>query len=175
MNLHGIATCSQPLGKDQWCQKRLGHDEACSHEVMHCPTCDGNTYVGRIGVDEMRCYECAGKGLVAKYDLTEIVPVIFRRDSKSQGGDCFAMFPTIPSDTAGRYITSYQHIGQHSSADYVGCINRSMPCDIRTEEDVRELYQELYRIGYRMKIVQRNSRAMQDSLRAEIARLREIK
>jgi len=29
-----------------------------------CPTCDGNTYVGRFGVDAQRCPTCKGAGLV---------------------------------------------------------------------------------------------------------------
>lgn len=34
--------------------------------LQFCPECDGNTYLGRIGVDERTCPTCKGKGLIDK-------------------------------------------------------------------------------------------------------------
>jgi len=42
--------------------------------------------------------------------------VIFRKD-RTGWKDCFALFPEVPADTYGHYCESYQHIGQHCSAD----------------------------------------------------------
>ncbi len=32
--------------------------------MRFCPECDGNTYLGQVGVDERRCPTCAGKGMI---------------------------------------------------------------------------------------------------------------
>ena len=56
--------------------------------------------------------------------MTQPEQVIFRADSD---GDVFALFPNIKADNAGRYVQSYQHIGQHSAADYGLCIANSRP------------------------------------------------
>jgi len=43
------------------------------------------------------------------------IPVIFRR---YYAGPLIALFPTEPADYSGRYVMSYQSIGQHGAADY---------------------------------------------------------
>ena len=53
-------------------------------------------------------------------------PVVIRV-WKGNPDDVFALFPTDPADNYGRYCTSYQHVGQHSSADYGHCIRQSRP------------------------------------------------
>ena len=60
--------------------------------------------------------------------------VIFRQDIS---GDCFALFPELPSDEFGNYCTAYQHIGQHCAADYHGCIANSDPA---TPDEYADLY-----------------------------------
>ena len=58
-------------------------------------------------------------------DSTLAVPVVLRvwRD----GGGVFALFPTLPSDEHGSYCHAYAHVGQHSGADYWGCVRASRP------------------------------------------------
>lgn len=77
-------------------------------------------------------------------------PIIFRKDPPSEGGECFALFPTLPGSPG--FCTTYQHVGQHSSADYASCIRRSRPAS-RAER--RELSKELRRIGYAFRVYQR--------------------
>jgi len=85
-------------------------------------------------------------------------PVVIRV-WKGDPDDVFALFPTDPADVDGRYCTSYQHVGQHSSADYGHCIHNSRPA---TKAEARPLLTELRRIGYRPRVVQRASRRHHD-------------
>ena len=84
----------------------------------------------------------------------ELEQVIFRVD-RGRDGDVFALFPNIPADNAGRYVQSYQHIGQHAAADYVGCISRSRPAK---PHEFAELKQELEARGYILDVRRRRSR-----------------
>lgn len=68
--------------------------------------------------------------------------------------DVFALFPTDPADNAGYLCGSYQHIGQHSSADYDLCIRKSRPA---TRREAAPLLAELRRIGYRPRVIRRAS------------------
>lgn len=74
---------------------------------------------------------------------------------KGDPDDVFALFPTDPADNYGRYCTSYQHIGQHSGADYYHCIRNSRPA---TKTEARPLLTELRRIGYRPRVLKRAGR-----------------
>lgn len=51
--------------------------------------------------------------------------VIFRKFK--QGGDIIALFPDEIWNEAQRLIASYQHIGQHSGAEYHTVISRTKP------------------------------------------------
>ena len=93
-------------------------------------------------------------------------PVVFRVDSDDV---IFAMFPTLPADIHGRYCTCYQHVGQHSSADYYGCIADSRPA---TPAEYADLLGELEKIGYKLKIVKRASWKMHN---IRYSALREVK
>lgn len=73
--------------------------------------------------------------------------------------DVFALFPADPADAFGRYCTSYQHVGQHSSADYGHCIANSRPA---TKAEARPLLSELRRIGYRPRVLKRAVRRHHD-------------
>jgi len=68
--------------------------------------------------------------------------VIFR---KWPDGEILALFPGEPSDVVGRLCTSYQHIGQHSGADYAGCMARTKRA---TAAEYAPLLKELRQIGY---------------------------
>jgi len=85
-------------------------------------------------------------------------PVVIRV-WKGQPDDVFALFPTDPADNYGQYCTSYQHVGQHSSADYHHCIRQSRPA---TKAEARPLLTELRRIGYRPRVLKRAARRHHD-------------
>lgn len=73
--------------------------------------------------------------------------VIFR---KFKDGDILALFPEI--DEGGACVESYQHVGQHSGADYNGCMRVTVPA---TPEEYKDLVVELECIGYNLLIRKR--------------------
>ncbi len=91
-------------------------------------------------------------------------PVVIRV-WKGDPDDVFALFPAYPADNYGQYCTSYQHIGQHSSADYHHCIRQSRPA---TEAEAADLLTELRRIGYRPRVLKRASRRHHEARLAEM-------
>ena len=78
---------------------------------------------------------------------TEQTRVIFR---KFKDGDILALFPYLSE--GGAAVESYMHVGQHSSADYNGCIRRTKPA---TPEEYKDLAAELESIGYNLLIRKR--------------------
>ena len=82
---------------------------------------------------------------------SEETVVIFRYSED----EVYALMPEDPADFDGRLCTCYQHIGQHSDADYNYCIATSRPA---TPEEYAPLAEELRRIGYRLKIRERATR-----------------
>ena len=99
-------------------------------------------------------------------ETTLAVPVVLRvwRD----GGGVFALFPTLPSDEHGRYCDAYAHVGQHSGADYWLCVRASRPA---TATEGASLVQELERIGYRPRAVQRATASMHRERQTEARRV----
>jgi len=85
-------------------------------------------------------------------------PVVIRV-WKGDPDDVFALFPTDPADNYGHFCTSYQHVGQHGSADYCHCIRNSRPA---TKAEARPLLIELRRIGYRPRVLKRAARRHHD-------------
>lgn len=80
--------------------------------------------------------------------------VMFRVDtSRDWKGTVFALFPHDVCDRMGN-VTHYQHVGQHSGADYLHCIANSRPA---TEEEARSLRAELESIGYELNVVKRRN------------------
>ena len=77
--------------------------------------------------------------------------VIFRR---YLDGQIIALFPHEIADFHGN-VTSYQHIGQHSGADYSGVLMCTKPC--RSKYDFIALYDELTSIGYDLNVIQRRN------------------
>ena len=92
--------------------------------------------------------------------------VIFRKD---ETGDCFALFPELPSDNQGFYCTAYQSVGQHCAADYQGCIAASDPA---APYEYAALYEELERRGYRLVVHQRATAVMHEKRRRVAAEWR---
>lgn len=76
--------------------------------------------------------------------------VVFRKDKNG----VFALFPHDVVNNQG-HVNSYQHIGQHSSADYTHCIKTSKKA---TESEYNDLKKELESIGYNnLKVVQKQN------------------
>ena len=80
--------------------------------------------------------------------------VVFRKDtSKDWKGTIFALFPHCVNDTTGN-VLSYQHVGQHSAADYQQCIRTSKPA---TETEYNDLKKELEHVGYDLNIIKKQN------------------
>ena len=67
--------------------------------------------------------------------------VIFR---KFPEGDIIALFPNMIENTNKHYINSYQHIGQHGEAS----VELITDLEIPTDKEARDLWNELFEIGY---------------------------
>lgn len=83
---------------------------------------------------------------------TEKTTVVFRM-WKAEPRTCIAFFPGI--DAGAGLIQSYEIIGQHGGADYVGCIKRTRPAK---PEEYAGLLRELESIGYNLVIRKRARR-----------------
>lgn len=81
----------------------------------------------------------------------EITTVIFRvwRDS----GDVFALFPD--HDEGGGLCSAFQHVGQHSGANYGSCIAQSRPA---TAVEYAPLKAELEAAPYQYRLRVRRRR-----------------
>jgi hypothetical protein len=80
--------------------------------------------------------------------------VIFRVD-RGRDGEVFALFPNIAADYAGRYVQSYQHVGQHAAADYGLCVANSRPAK---PHEFAALKRELEGRGYKLDVRRRRAR-----------------
>ena len=87
-------------------------------------------------------------------DQKQTVIVVFRKFR--QGEDIIALFPEEPGSTFKDHCLSYQQTGQHSGADYDGCISASKPAK---PEEYEPLKKELERIGYSL-IIQEKATAI---------------
>lgn len=92
----------------------------------------------------------------------EPVAVVFRK--WRDNGDILALFPEIPAKNQGYDCESFEHIGQHSPADYMGCIKRTRPA---LPHEYAALKAELEGAPYHYNLVvrQRATQAMRDKLR----------
>lgn len=77
--------------------------------------------------------------------------VIFR---KFPDGGILALFP-YDTNSWNRFCGSYMHIGQHSEADYIGCIKSTKPA---TGEEYQPLFDKLESIGYNLHIIKRRQK-----------------
>lgn len=97
-----------------------------------------------------------------------ITPVLFRvgKERPAAHRCVTAVFPTLPSDTAGRYMTCYSHVGQHSGCSWEWYhITRAA-----TTEEYKDLQAELEQIGYKLKVFKRISSAMRAEFRRALTR-----
>ena len=95
----------------------------------------------------------------------EKVAVIFRVWKKT--GDVIAFFPEIPADYNGYLMSSYEHIGQHGAADYFGLIPDTY---LATRSEYAELKKELTSIGYKLKVVFKETQKMR-AIRKQVVKL----
>lgn len=96
-----------------------------------------------IDADEDSIILIGDKHSEAEVLLSELdveIKVVFRKFK--QGGDIIALFP---EQTNNLMVASYQHVGQHSDADYNGVISTTTPA---TETEWAPLLTELKNIGY---------------------------
>ena len=98
---------------------------------------------------------------IAELEAQTRVAVVFRMD-KPPHSDVFALMPEMATDTEGHYCACFQHVGQHSSADYRGCMERSRPA---TPEEYADLLEEMTRRGYAVTVVQRATQTMHNRRR----------
>jgi hypothetical protein len=83
-----------------------------------------------------------------------VTDIVFRKENSGDfKGTIFALFPHECSDAKGN-VTSYQHVGQHSSANYAQCICSSKPATIG---ESRELKKEMANRGYNINVIQRRN------------------
>jgi hypothetical protein len=80
----------------------------------------------------------------------EQTAVLFRISKAKTPADVFALFPYIPGTVDASTCMSYQHLGQHSAADYEHCIKGSRPA---TPKEYATLAAELKSIGYNLRII----------------------
>ena len=85
---------------------------------------------------------------------SDITKVIFRKE-KTKPYEVFALFPEIPGSVSAHTCLSYQHVGQHSAAEYNHCIRTSRPAK---PEEYKALKKELEQIGYVLDIRSRSGR-----------------
>ena len=110
----------------------------------------GSTYIGNGTTQGFRVVR-----------TSEPEPVVFRVWRK--GGGVLALFPAWPTDMYGRYCGSYEHVGQHGSADYAHCVRQSRPA---RPAEYRELARELRGLGHRLIIRRRATPPMRRIFRA---------
>ena len=77
--------------------------------------------------------------------------VVFRKYSDKS---IIALFPHNVNDYYGN-VESYQHIGQHSGADYGGIL---MCTKLASKEEYSDLKKELEDIGYNLRIIEKQNR-----------------
>jgi hypothetical protein len=82
------------------------------------------------------------------------VDVVFRVDkSRDFSGEVFALFPHVCCNHNGN-VTSYQHVGQHSSANYNYCLGLSKPASPTQYADLKK---ELEGLGYEINVVKKRN------------------
>ena len=91
--------------------------------------------------------------------------VVFRVWRGKEGG-VIALFPEVLQDCAGRYCSSFEHVGQHGGASLPVVLQRTRPA---AEAEYRELQAELESepYNYRLVVRRRITRSMRERMQAE--------
>jgi len=94
--------------------------------------------------------------------------MIFRKEKSGKfKGDIYALFPHEVCNYNGN-VTCYAHIGQHSEANYIHCIQTTVPA---RKSEYTYLYRELSDIGYNINVVKRQNYAKWKNSYDEINKL----
>lgn len=67
--------------------------------------------------------------------------------------DIIALFPYI--DAWNGNCNSYEHVGQHGGASYIGVMSQTTPA---TPDEYKDLAEELTGLGYDLEIMKRRNR-----------------
>lgn len=91
------------------------------------------------------------------------LPVMFRVDPThsllSGAPEVTAIFPTLPHDSAGRYLTCYAHVGQHGGASEEW-INGTRPAAPAEYADLLAELRLIYEPDETLRVVKRRSPTM---------------
>lgn len=85
--------------------------------------------------------------------LTEVIFRRFRATKESKGTEIIALFPTLAADLNVNHCLSYMNCGQHGAAS-IDLISSTVPAHIGDKE-VNDLFLELTRAGYFLKVISR--------------------
>jgi hypothetical protein len=81
--------------------------------------------------------------------------VIFRVDnSKDWKGTVYALMPHDCCDHQG-HVSTYQHVGQHSGAEYRHCIAKSRPATPKEYKDLKREMEQGH--GYNFNVVKKQN------------------
>lgn len=84
-----------------------------------------------------------------------ITDVVFRVDTtKDWKGTVYALMPHDCCDFKG-HVSTYQHVGQHSAADYNHYISKSRPASPKEYADLKKEMEQGY--GYNLKVVSKRN------------------
>lgn len=101
-------------------------------------------------------------------------PVIFRKWPKREGGDVIALFPAELGTYDPYTCGSYQHVGQHGSADPHMVVNATKKAKPEEYADLkRELESAPYH--YRFRVYEKLQRTFLKTRQEEARRLRNLK
>lgn len=67
--------------------------------------------------------------------------------------EIIALFPYLIANYNGN-VESYQHVGQHGGADYLGIIQGSRPA---TKKEYKDLKKELESLGYNLEQIKKRN------------------
>lgn len=86
---------------------------------------------------------------------TDTTDVIFRKYKPTADMPCdevLAIFPYCIADYQNN-VQCYQHTGQHSSGDYLTCIQMTRPATAKEYADLQKELEDFF--GYNLKVVKR--------------------
>jgi hypothetical protein len=119
--------------------------------LVECGICD-QYHPEKFGGD---CRDKANR-----FSVDDPVAVVFRRWRDVNGRGIIALFPGIPAyahAASSAFCSSFEHVGQHSPADYPGVIAQTMPA---TPEEYADLKRELESAPYNyvLRVVKRRGK-----------------
>jgi hypothetical protein len=106
-----------------------------------------------VGVPNPGCRTCDGSGEIP---ITEVVFRVWIGKDKTEAEGVLALFPY--EQAAPGYCDSFEHIGQHGSADYRGLVGggwnrRTRPAKPEEYAGLKRELENCY--GYRLKVIKR--------------------